>query len=82
MILLRNVGAIILFDPLDVEKKEIHLNEDEYICHDNYFYVKTEFSNCMLTLIKNESNQLIDLYTKEVVGRFVCDTPTVFNRPL
>ncbi|HSW76246.1 MAG TPA: hypothetical protein VLG50_04350 [Candidatus Saccharimonadales bacterium] len=61
--------SITFKDPLDKNRGEICLNGDQYVRKDNYIYIKTEFSNCILTLKINESNQLIDVETNEVVGQ-------------
>ncbi len=47
----------------------IGLNSDQYVRKDDLIYIKTEFSNCILTLKINESNQLMDIETNEIVGQ-------------
>ncbi|MFO9478527.1 hypothetical protein SDB42_06240 [Legionella pneumophila serogroup 1] len=76
-----NKESIVLIDPLDNEGKEITLQADKYVRDNNYFYVKTELSNCILSLELNNSNELIDIYTKKKVGRFIKEIPTLFNGP-
>ncbi len=61
--------SITFVDPLDKNRKEVCLNSDQYVRKDGLIYIKTEFSNCILTLKINESNQLMDIETNEVVGQ-------------
>ncbi|MBX3708720.1 MAG: hypothetical protein KIT56_09200 [Gammaproteobacteria bacterium] len=61
--------SITFVDPLDKNRRETCLNGDQYVRKDDLIYIKTEFSNCILTLKINESNQLIDVETNEIVGQ-------------
>ncbi|WP_133126814.1 hypothetical protein [Legionella nagasakiensis] len=67
-----------LIDPLDTAKNKLILNGDQYMRQSNHIYVKTSFSNCLLKLRINESNELIDTITNKQVGRIIDkhDTPT------
>lgn len=69
--ILKEGCSLELVDPLDTQKNLITLGANEYLQEKEYIYVKTEYSNCILTLKISESNKLIDVATGNEVGRLI-----------
>lgn len=63
--------AIELVDPLDIERNKLVYKKNEYIRHCDHIYVKTKFSNCILCLIINDSNELFDVNTNKKIGKII-----------
>ncbi len=73
---MENEESIILFDPLDKKKRKRTLRANQYIRKNDWVYVKTELSNCILALRINAYNQLVDANTKEIVGNLISIKPS------
>ncbi len=63
--------SIRLIDPADKNKNEVTLTSNQYVRKGEHIYVKTEYSNCILTLRIGEHNQLIDAYTNKTIGELI-----------
>ena len=71
-----NDESIEITDPVDENKNKIILTHKDFIRESDKYFVKTKFSNCVLELHRNISDELIEVETQAVIGKVISKNPS------
>ena len=77
-----NDESIEITDPVDENKNKIILTNKDFIRKSDTYFVKTKFSNCVLELHRNMSDELTDEETQAVIGKVITNNPSPYKTEL